>query len=219
MTPNQHISDEILMSFAAGAAGTAISAVVAGHLDWCPKCRARLQRMEMLGALMMERVQPASISTPVENIGDKTVTASHPAKPHHTRDGLPQEHDMPWPVARYTGLKRSTIPFRQVSPGVEHFSVALPPGTAGQLDIFRVAPGHKLPRGQRNTVGASLIFWGSYSLGQTQFVTGDFAEIDDSVADERIAGTGEGCTYLVATESAARNQSTFARMLNPFFGR
>lgn len=225
MTPHQHISDELLMSYAAGGLGVALSAVAAAHIDWCPKCRARLSRMEMLGGLMLERAAATSLSAPGADIASKSRPVKQhsklavPLDSHYPRTGYPMEGHLPLPIARHTGFERATIPWRQVVSGVEHYPVPLPDSADDELQFIRVASGHNLPRHLQEGAEAILVLWGSYSNANEEFVSGDFTDLEQGVSSERIAGDLEGCTYLVAVEAPIRRQSAFQRLMSPILGR
>ncbi|MDZ4791029.1 MAG: cupin domain-containing protein [Hyphomicrobiales bacterium] len=209
------------MSYAAGGLDSALSAVAAAHLDWCPKCRARYARMEMLGGLMLERAPVASLSEPGVDLASHSRAQKARNKPtvhvdlDYPRTGFPMESYLPLPIARHTGFERATIPWRQVSPGVEHYPVPLPDNADGEVQFIRVERGHKLPRHVSESAEATLVLWGSYSTAKQEFVSGDFADFEQGASSERVAGDLEGCIYLVAIESHPRGQNPIKRFLSP----
>lgn len=224
MIPHQHISDDLLMSYAAGGLAIAVSAVAAAHIDWCPKCRAKLARMEIIGGLMLERAPVTPLSAPGVEIASHSRAPKPNNKaavnidPDYPRTGFPMESYLPLPIARHTGFERATIPWRQAAPGVEHYPVPLPAEADGELQFIRVARGYKLPRHVLAGAEATLVLWGSYSNDRGEFVSGDFGDLEQGASSERVAGDLEGCTYLVAIESAPRRQSPFQRFIGPLFG-
>ena len=59
--PEHHLSEEILMAYAAGSLPEALSLVVASHITLCPECRAAVEAYEALGGSLMEDISPASL--------------------------------------------------------------------------------------------------------------------------------------------------------------
>ena len=58
-TIRHHVSDRLLMAYAAGTLPEAFSLVLATHLSLCDECRARLGEYEALGGQVLERAEIA----------------------------------------------------------------------------------------------------------------------------------------------------------------
>ena len=56
MTIRHHISDDLLVSYAAGSLAEGWSIAVATHLALCPSCRRRLSVAESIGGEMLETI-------------------------------------------------------------------------------------------------------------------------------------------------------------------
>ncbi len=54
MTIKHHLSDPLLMGYAAGTLPEAFSLVVATHVSLCDDCRARLEAFEAVGGAVLE---------------------------------------------------------------------------------------------------------------------------------------------------------------------
>lgn len=62
--PFGHASAEMLAAYADGSLSEGMCLVVAGHLTFCPACRARLARLESLGGALLCNEDPACCSAP-----------------------------------------------------------------------------------------------------------------------------------------------------------
>ena len=60
--PRHHISDETLTAYAAGSLDRALSVVVASHLTLCPACRSRQDRIEEVGGVLLDDLEPVDVA-------------------------------------------------------------------------------------------------------------------------------------------------------------
>ena len=56
MTIRHHPNETTLISYAAGALPVAIAGLVACHATICPECRAKVRRLKIVGALLLETI-------------------------------------------------------------------------------------------------------------------------------------------------------------------
>ena len=61
MTIRHHPGDELLLSYASGAANEAVSLLVASHLALCASCRAAVAGAEAAGGSLLARVPPVAL--------------------------------------------------------------------------------------------------------------------------------------------------------------
>ena len=62
MTIRHHLSDQLLMAYAAGDLPEAFNLVVATHVSLCDECRAQLASFEAVGGAMLESNDVAEMS-------------------------------------------------------------------------------------------------------------------------------------------------------------
>ncbi len=221
MTPTHHLSDETLMAFSAGTLAAPIAAVVACHLDYCAACRARLRNMDMIGALLLEKVNGAPLSEHVllranrkaESARRDAVDRSASTRPAAVATGL-----MPPSLKRYTGLDLDSIPWKWLAPGIQHHRIALPENSKGDLRLLKIKPGKRLPEHGHGGMELTLILKGAYTDCVGRFRVGDVADLDEEIEHQPIADEAEGCICLAATERPARYKGPIAKLLQPFVG-
>lgn len=63
MDPQHHLPADVLMEYAAGTAAATTSLLVACHITLCALCRAEVQRLEEVGARLLEQQPEASLPT------------------------------------------------------------------------------------------------------------------------------------------------------------
>jgi putative transcriptional regulator len=61
MNIQHHLSDDLLLDYAAGNLSEGWSLVVATHMALCPSCRRRLSAMEGAAGALLDKVEPADL--------------------------------------------------------------------------------------------------------------------------------------------------------------
>jgi putative transcriptional regulator len=221
MTPTHHLSADTLMAFSAGTLAAPIAAVVACHLDYCAACRARLREMDMIGALLLEKVNGAPISVrtlATARYKAETVVPETPVLATARRPFATASNGMPPALKRYTGLDLDDVPWKWLAPGIQHHRIALPEVSTGDLRLLKIKPGKKLPEHGHGGMELTLILKGAYTDCVGRFRAGDVADLDEEIEHQPIADETEGCICLAATERPARYKGPIARLLQPFVG-
>jgi len=221
MTPTHHLSADTLMAFSAGTLAAPIAAVVACHLEYCAACRDRLREMNMLGSLLLEKVNgtPVSVRTlATARYKAETIVRETPVHTTARRPLTMAPNGMPSALKRYTGLDLETIPWKWLAPGIQHHRIPLPEGSTGDLRLLKIKPGKKLPEHGHGGMELTLILKGAYTDCVGRFQPGDVADLDEEIEHQPIADETEGCICLAATERPARYKGPIARLFQPFVG-
>ena len=69
--PLHHPTTEMLLEFAASTLDTAASICVSAHLHFCPKCRAELQNLSVIGAQLMAETQSEEVDDALSAVMEK----------------------------------------------------------------------------------------------------------------------------------------------------
>src|SRR5262245_11052869 len=213
MTIKHHPDIATLMSCAAGSQPEALAAVVACHLAKCPACALEVGRMAKIGVALFDKLEPAQLSTTAPVIAARAGEADVLSTKQEPAAG-----DVPFPIADRVGTSLDYIPCRMIGPGLWYYPIPLSKSARGDLRLFKVAPGKKLPdhghRGQELT----LLLRGSYHDELGTFEEGDIADLDDEVEHQPVADEISGCICLIASERKARFKGLIARLMQPFIG-
>ncbi|MFA5949661.1 MAG: ChrR family anti-sigma-E factor [Hyphomicrobium sp.] len=213
MTIQHHPDIASLMSCAAGSQPEAIAAVVSAHLAMCPECRREICCMEKIGVALFASLAPAPLSCRAPVVAARAREADR-----DVAQCLVAQGDVPAPLAPVLGACLDGIPWKRLFPGVWQHRVRLSACASGDLRLFKIAPGTKLPEHRHNGEEMTLILRGSYHDKLGTFRTGDIADLDDAVEHGPIADEVEGCICLVAVEGKVRYKGLIARLLQPILG-
>lgn len=219
MTPvaiTHHLDEATLVAYAAGSLGEALSVVAAGHLAWCPKCRAAMRRAEAVGGTLIETLEaaplsPDAITRAMAALDDAPTAVEVPPAP--AVDG-----GMPSCIARRIGGSLEHLHWRRVAPRVQVHDLPLSPGAHGRLCLIRIAKGGRIPDHGHTGPEMTLVIQGSYVDRLGRFSTGDVADLDPEVEHELSVDSDEPCICLVGFETPAHFKGLIARMIQPLTG-
>src|SRR5690242_8472215 len=96
-----HPGADLLLAYAAGTSGEAVSLIVATHLVFCGECRQSLAVLETAGGVMLTDLKPTAMA---EGALDQVLTrlGAQGARPVVT---LASDSDVPAPLRAYVGDK------------------------------------------------------------------------------------------------------------------
>ena len=221
--PAHHLSEEILMAYAAGSLPEALSLVVASHITLCPECRAEVERYEALGGSLIDDIDPASVSESA--LSDIFARLDHDES--SGGDGVPwggsltperreiADPSIPRPLRDYLDRDLDSLAWRTVIRGVEEAEINLEAGDC-RTRLMRIQPGVAMPRHTHSGEEVTLVLEGGYSDAAGHFGRGDVQTADPSVDHQPVADPGEVCLCLVVSDAPLKLTGPIGRWLNPF---
>jgi putative transcriptional regulator len=218
-TITHHPDVATLMCCSAGSQPEACAAVIASHLAYCPACRAEVRKMQKIGAALFDTLEPAKLSESAPIIAMRACESETGGDDRWM--GAPCKAcsgDVPPPLAALIGERLDDVPWRWVSPGVWTYRVPLSAGCAGDLRLFKIAPGHALPQYENAGYELTIILRGSYTDALGTYRQGDVADLDEGVAHGPVACPKKGCICLTATENKLRFKDRIPRLVQSIFG-
>jgi putative transcriptional regulator len=202
-----HPEGETLMGFAAGTLDPAFGLVLSCHLQFCARCRHGLRCAEDIGGLLLEGFAPAGEDSAffermMQRFAQESAQNTGRDEPESSLDAG-TEFLMPAPLARWTGLRRETIPWIIAAPGLSRFEIPPPPGAKAAASIIHLEPGAVLAP-ERHGGQVMLVLWGSYDYAGQHFARGDLHDIAANGYRAVNAISREGVTFLTAVSPVAQ---------------
>ncbi len=213
MTIRHHLSDQLLMAYAAGELPEAFNLVVATHVSLCDECRAQLASFEALGGAMIEMTDTAplsddSLAACLDRIdGLSQANARRPLK----RAGV-----FPAPLADYVGGGPEKVKWRPVGMGVKQ--ALLRTGKGASARLLYIPGGQAVPDHGHRGMELTLVLQGAFRDESDRFGRGDVEIADDTMQHTPIAEEGEVCICLAATDAPLRFNAIIPRLAQPFLG-
>lgn len=211
-----HPASELVLDYAAGALAEPVALAVASHAWLCPVCRDEVARMEDLGGVLLQEIEPAAMSeaalqrTLAELSGPEPETPRAAAMPDDETAAL-----IPPPLRRYLGGSLADLRWRWKGRGMRETPLAL--SLRGyRASLFRLRPGGMPPSHRHLGNEYTLVLDGSFSEDGEVYVPGDFAHADSSCTHVQRADPERGCLCLAVLDAPVRLTGGLARLVNPF---
>jgi putative transcriptional regulator len=212
--PTHHPTASTLMSFSAGTCDEAFSATIAGHLAFCPVCRAIVQRLDGIGGALLATHDEAPMS---DKALDRLLAAADPhAVEHLTHPSLREE--LPLPLISYFPGGLQGVSWRIACVGVYVADVKLHSDSPSRLKLMRLQSGHRSEEHGHDGQELMLVLTGAYSDGFGTYKVGDIADLGTNSEHAPKGESREDCVCLVAVGGSLSYPSPAARLIAPFLG-
>ena len=211
------IADEFLLDHASGAASAPVSLLVASHLTLNPEARRSYRRLEALGGVMLERIEPAPTSPDALARIMARLERGAPTAPTPVETTMVA--GLPAPLGRYVAGGVGALPWRQVTRGVEEASLPVVGDGGEKATLLRIAAGRAIPKHTHRGLEMTLVLDGAFDDEAGHYGRGDVCVADGRIEHQPVAGTSEDCLCLVVASSPIRLTGPLMRLLNPFLTR
>jgi putative transcriptional regulator len=212
MSIAHHPGDELLLSYASGAATEAVALLVASHTTFCAQCRATVQRAEAAGGSVLAGVAPVSMSD--KAYASLLARLDEPAREIVRSAKLAS--DVPVPLQAYVGADYDNLPWRHVAGGISHLPIKTKGGK--QARLIRAEPGSGVYEHTHKGEEWTLVLTGSYVDVTGRYAAGDVQSTTPDVSHEPTAEAGPVCINLAVTDAPLKFRGLLPNLLAKFHG-
>ena len=209
MTIKHHLTEDLLMGYAAGTLPEAFNLVVASHISMCDTCRAALESYEALGGAVLEErgVEMAEdgLAACLARLDDAPVLE----RPAPATPGT-----LPPPLRDYVGGDIDAIRWRPVGGGVKQ--AILPTSDSASARLLYIPAGAAVPDHGHRGMELTMVLQGAFADESDRFARGDVEVADEAMQHMPVADIGEDCICLAATDAPLKFRSLIPRMVQPF---
>ena len=202
-----HIPEETIRDWACGRLPQPFGVLIAAHLSLCDECRALAEAEDLLAGLTLERLPGVQMSDAAR---ERLMAAldEPPPPPRPRACGI-----FPAPVME--ALDGGPPQWRRLGGGVRQHILS----TEGRssLRLLYIPPGRAVPEHGPGGREMTLVLQGSFSDSAGVFRRGDVECAHDEVNHQPVAGLGEPCVCLAATDAPLRFRAMLPRLLQPLF--
>ncbi len=212
MTIRHHISDTVLMAYAAGDLAEAFNLMVATHVSMCDDCRAQLAAFEAVGGAVIECEDEAAMSgsaldatlARIEMMPQATARARSRAK------GI-----LPAPLVDYVGADLASVGWTSLGAGVRQ--AILPTDRRATARLLYIPAGARMPDHGHRGLEMTLVLQGAFADQNDRFGPGDVEFADEGMEHTPVAEAGEDCICLAVTDAPLRFNRILPRLVQGWF--
>ena len=212
MAINHHLTDEILMGYAAGTLPEAFDLVVATHVSMCDECRARLDSFNAVGGSLLESEALCDVSD--DSFAETLKLISKDPKDPIKTERRRVKSIFPQPLQHYAGDDPDAVRWRSLGMGVRQALLQ----TTGEATVrlLYIPGGVAMPdHGHRGTE-MTLVLQGAFRDEVDRFGPGDVEVANEHFEHTPIAEEGEPCICLAATDAPLRFNALLPKIAQPF---
>ncbi|MGN6148571.1 MAG: ChrR family anti-sigma-E factor [Rhizomicrobium sp.] len=212
MTIAHHPTDELLLSYAAGATDEAVSLIAATHLTFCPQCRRAVALAEAAGGAMLESVETAVLA------GDAFQAVmsrlDEPAPKPAPAPFAPS--NVPAPLRAYIGNDLEGVHWTKIAGGIS-FKPLFQRG-ASRVQLIRSRAGSGVGLHTHRGEEFTLCLAGGYTDVTGAYARGDWQSTTPDILHRPLADAGEDCIVLAVSEGSLRFSNPLIGMIGKWFG-
>lgn len=223
---NHHLSDEMIMSYAAGSLSAGQAMVVQCHIAMCPHCAARLREAEDLGGALIEALDEQVVSNlkfddlfaDIEKLDDIEASSETAAAPSLNKLVAGEKDATPDLVREVLGESMDDIKWKLVGPGIRQYILPIEASEGEKVRLLKLSPGFVTPQHSHHGSEMTLVLKGSFCDETGRYTAGDIQEADDDVDHQPIADTEEDCICLAVTDAPLEFKTMISRLMQPIVG-
>ena len=206
-----HLTDDLLMAYAAGNLPEAFDLIIATHLSLCDHCRAQAESFDAVGGHILEDQIDA---VPMGN-NALAATLSLIAQDSPAPD-LPQTacNVLPAPLRDYVGGDVRSIRWKPIGMGVKQ--AILPTSREATARLLFITAGSAVPDHGHKGTELTMVLQGAFSDEVDHFARGDVAIADENLEHTPVADMSCDCICLAVTDAPLKFNSLIPRLVQPF---
>lgn len=212
MSIAHHPGDELLLSYASGAADEAVSLLVASHLALCPLCRATVAGAEAAGGSLLAQVAPVAL----DRDAYRSVLSRLDEPVAAVVRGAKFDRDVPAPLQAYIGADFEALPWRHITGGLAYVPLATKGRTRARL--IRAAPGAGVATHTHRGEEWTMVLTGSYRDETGRYAAGDVQSTTPDIRHKPVADAGPVCINLAVTDAPLIFEGLLPKVVGRIFG-
>lgn len=210
-----HLTEPLLMGYAAGTLPEAFNLVVASHISMCDSCRAALAEYDAVGGEVMLDSDPVDVA---EDALAATMALIENAPAFDTPKPAARNIDdvLPGPLHEYVGGDLDAVKWRRVGGGVRQ--MVLPTSSDATVRLLHIPAGTAVPDHGHHGTELTLVLQGAFVDETDRFAAGDIEVANEELNHTPIADPDMDCICLSATDAPLNFTALLPRMAQRFIG-
>lgn len=208
-----HLSDDILMGYAAGTLPEAFNLMVAAHISLCDTCRARAESYDAVGGSVLdvssESASPMNSDSFAATMALIAGGEPNPSKLMRTADSI-----LPGPLQDYVGGSLSDVKWRSVGMGVQQ--AILQTSKAASARLLYIPAGAAMPDHGHHGTEMTMVLQGAFHDDDEYFARGDVDLANADLHHTPVADIHEDCICLAVSDAPLRFDGLLPKIAQRF---
>lgn len=193
MILSHHPLPETILSYVAGTLSSADACIVAYHISSCQKCSEDAYRLEIIGGVMLDGVEPVAVQDSDTDYALKRISAGSKKAVFSLAETLPEE----------MRKNRNGLSWKTDKEGAQYYWIDLP-RTGDRIRVVRLMPGQALfDHFPAEDFTLALIQEGACGDKMGQYLPGDIVEWADDEHYDLVAIGDAPCIVMIAQNRPA----------------
>ena len=206
-----HLTDDLLMAYAAGTLPEAFDLMVATHLSLCDRCRAAAESYNIIGGELLQ--DQAEMSAMGEDSLAATMALISQGAPT-PKPARPACSVLPAPLQDYVGGDVNAIRWRPIGMGVKQ--AILPTTRESTARLLFIPAGSAVPDHSHHGTELTMVLQGAFSDEVDHFARGDVEIADQDLYHMPVADISADCICLAVTDAPLKFTKLMPRLFQPF---
>jgi putative transcriptional regulator len=208
-----HPQDALLAAYSAGSLSLSQALCISVHLERCPDCGRKLQRLNCVGSELMQELKPAPVSAELrdklfarlDSLSAETSAENH-SQPRST---------VPRCLQQFVRGSYDDLPWRRISADIRSVDLCRDSNGA-RVELLKIKPGGSAITHTHLGDEYTVILEGSFSDETGLYSEGDFLLRGKDDKHTPVASLHRECLCLAVTEGPIQFTGFFSRLMNPF---
>ena len=209
-----HLTEPLLMGYAAGTLPEAFNLVVATHISMCDTCRAALAEYEAVGGEVMLDSDPAEMAEDALAATMAMIERGVDVAPVAPKRRV--ESIFPGPLQDYVSGDVDSLKWRKIGGGVSQ--MVLETSSEATVRLLRIPGGTAVPDHGHNGTELTLVLQGAFVDETDRFGAGDVEVANEDLEHTPVAEAGMDCICLAATDAPLKFNGLVPRIAQRFIG-
>lgn len=207
-----HLSQDVLMGYAAGTLPEAFNLMVAAHISLCDVCRAAAESYDAIGGEILDETAQETAVAEDSLAATMALIAQGPAQ-----DSTPKRvkgSTLPGPVQDYVGGDLENVRWRGLGMGVKQ--AILPTTRDASARLLFIPAGAAMPDHGHHGTEMTMVLQGAFQDDDDYFARGDVEMADSDMHHTPVADIHEDCICLAVTDAPLKFQGLLPKIVQRF---
>ncbi len=209
-----HLTDDILMGYAAGTLPEAFNLMVAAHLSLCDTCRAQAESFDAVGGEVLNESMSNSAAMTSDSLAATMALIADGAMNSEAAVEQTADPVLPKPLRNYVGGSLDDVNWRGVGMGVKQ--AILPTSSGASARLLFIPAGAAMPDHGHRGVEMTMVLKGAFQDEDGYFARGDVEIADSDLHHTPVADIHEDCICLAVTDAPLTFEGLLPKIVQRF---